>query len=309
MAFDKNNYPTDLTLQPDDLPEGGNTAPMSDPASKPPPSSGQTSDKRRDPDSPPSTAGYEDDVPTRPRGGAKGRTETKAPVVEKTTNEEIENLRKEVQRLKTLMGETPEGRRQAESERRAQERVDALTTTEPFGDEFGRPRTKGEIQDLNPFLIPMKISEVLGGPEFDMPTERYRQQARQSTGGFIQEARPPAEPRLRSTGEIITPEMSIKRLNDRIREKKSQKTELQKKEYGQYKQSLRGPELRAAGIFSEDPSAEGESYQDAINRGPREALRMREKTQYEIDQVQREINALVRLRKEIEQSVAGDAAE
>ena len=137
-----------------------------------------------------------------------------------------------------------------------------------------------------------------------MPTERYRQQARQSTGGFIQEVQPPAEPKTRE-GEIITPQMSIERLNTRIRERDQRLKDLGKEKYQQDKISLRG----APGIMSDSPvniQNEPLSETDSIRQVGATRSRM---LRSDMDRIRKEIEALKTLRDEIQASVAEDAAE
>ena len=233
--------PTGLTVQPDDLPEGGNTAPMSDPASEPQQSRGQTATRARRPDEPPGTEGYEDDVPTRPRGGAEGGTETKAPaaeVVEETVSvEEVpEFLRRgstsssrfsaklpaqddsRSEKFRELFEQdydfdvsTPEGRRKQEALRRMAERG----FTPQYKDKFieylqereALPQTGPGSLGAEEKLTDKRRFSKLPGMRAEM------EEMRQSTGGFIQEPRAKAAPL-----EPPSAEEKLRRVTERINE-------------------------------------------------------------------------------------------
>ena len=274
-----------------------------EPEQKPPPSSGQTSDKRRDPDKPPGTEGYEDDVAPRPGGGAKDGTETQTPAAE-VVEETVSVTSAPVDPNRALS----EAQRQiAEGERRKKEALDRIRAMEreryldtPEGRRELQAEALVESRQPNQGLvlaqelasIPAYLASGLtmpfGGPEFAGPGKTLREKARQSRGGFIQEVRPPEEPRLRSTGEIITPAMSIERLTTRIGERKEQKLDLQKEAYDRQKVERSLPRTSAPRLMAE---AERKSIQSNMN------------------QIQREIDALIKLRDEIQASAAGDAAE
>lgn len=208
-------------------------------------------------------------------------TENVAPLSPEDRLAQAEKMRAdalaEIAEMKRLReADTPESRRAATAEAMVAERMPGAAST-----------VAQELLNL-PAYIPAIMTQPFGGPEFAGPGKTQREAARQSTGGFIQEVRPPEEPRLRSTGEIITPAMSIERLTTRIGERKKQRLDLQKKVHdrGKVEQSL--PRMSAPRLVAE---AERKSIQSEMN------------------QIQKEIDALIKLRKEIQQSAAGDVAE
>ena len=175
----------------------------------------------------------------------------------------------EERRIREEAAKTPEGRRRDRAEKAIQERSD-------------------DSLDI----------QIGTGPN---PIFSTRQQARQATGGFMQEAQIPAAPTERETGKPITMADSIKRLGDRIRERKDEQITLKEGDFFRDPESPAGKkseERRLLGLTESDPS-----------RGLRVDEQMRRESAQRYAQIDREIKAMKQLKSELEAKQKADSAE
>ena len=253
-------------------------APASDPAPVPDPSpatdpapAAPTSSNRKD----------------RSRGG------NKPPPVD-NTYEAVET----VEEVETTVPMTPE-QQLAAAEKARDEALAAIAKERRIREEAAKT-PEGRRRDRAEKAIQERLTDSLDiqiGSDRDNPIFSTRQQARQSRGGFMQEAQIPVAPTDRKTGEPITIADSIKRLSDRIQERKDEKMDLEKSPGFIDPDSRRAQQIKQMRLEGRTRPTDSKLEQ-----------RQRDMTQ-RYAQIDREIKAMRQLKSELEAKQAADSSE